>query len=379
MAPMIPKADSWFTAVTEIVHLSFLGLVADIWTQLLASKRDAKEKRLYLFWDDAVPQSTPLTSLAWLLTCETWPMPNHLEPDLSKTRDAFPPQSFVLPQSTPYGFAGTRPVGFARGMTGDLILSRSLNSLLSESMHRGDRDAMALVGERTPIFRPSFATSYGHHVNRDERYAMMLKWPRLSTRDYDHGLAAHELQESWYHHRAIMDLRASIMNHVLVQPGLPTHQDNLHNPAGMWIRDWSELGLMLRQPKELLSWTPESTMIKLETGINLLRIPACAPRTWFGFTHIGPNYEGDGDSVPMKRVETASERWAHAYLKHRAFALKMLFQPESINTADLVEEATSARAKLLERAGRLKKAAAKSGGGFAAAFANVTKKQENQE
>lgn len=392
MPPMIPATDGWHDKVAKMTQLSFLTLIADIWTALLAGKRDSKERPIYLFWDDEVPKPSPLTSLAWLLTCESWPMPSHRDvmaifdsqaegPNLDA---AFPPQPFLLPQSTPLGSAGSQPPGFSRGYAAQLS-HRNLNSSFIESLHRGDRENMALVANYAPVHRPPArnATGYGFHESEgfERRYGIQTRWPRATTQAYDQGLAAHELQESVYHHQALMKLRAEVMSGVLVQPGLPTHKNTLYSPPGMSIRNWSERGLGVTHPITPLFWTPQADSVSLEHGTRMPTIPLVAPRVWFGFTHLGPNSYGpimDGDTLPS-RVETASERWAQAYLKHRTNALKMLFDPDSINVEQLIDDTTAARAKLLERASRIKAKQEAKGNGFAAAFANVTKKQENQE
>src|SRR6478735_5258840 len=61
--PVIRSGDQ-LVATAAHVTASFRGLVADVWTQLLVSKRDAKEKDIYLFWDDEIPQPTEETALA---------------------------------------------------------------------------------------------------------------------------------------------------------------------------------------------------------------------------------------------------------------------------------------------------------------------------
>ncbi len=371
---LIPNDDSWLTSLQSLMRASWLGLIADFWTQLLIGKRDSKEKPLYLFWDDDVPKPSRLTSLAWLLICEAWPMPNHrLDSDV-----LFPPQPFMLPQSTPYGFTGASPLAFAEGET--LITGyKSIASSFIDSLHRGDRENMAKCLESTVIYRPSvqIATALGFHLAKDfeARYAISNRWSgRSHARIYDQGLASWEITESISHLRALASLRQLVLSGVLTRPGIPTHPNALHQPAGMTIRNWSENGIAVASATtpDAQPWTPDDNAIKLEHGVTLPRIPMITPRVWVGFSHIGPDFEKEGDSI-----HTASERWAETYLAHRDWAVRMLFAPDSIDVQALRDEAASARAKRLERANRLKKTSgagvASGGGRFAAAFASIMK------
>jgi len=373
MPPLIPEDANWLELVHEVAHVSFLGLIADVWTQLLIAKRDAKEKPLYLFWDDDIPKPTRLTSLAWLLTCESWPMPNHRD---GANLPMFPPQPFLLPQSTPYGFAGTSPRNYACGENRVVPANRSLNSLFGEVLNRGDRENMNQVEGFAPVYRPPMktATVVGFHLRDDfeHRYSQSEKWPRVTNRLIDHGLASHEIFDSYIYLNELHALRASVMERLLTQPGMPTHRSTLHTPPGMSIRNWSINGIIAKPLAHgsKLQWTPDGDPLKLEHGATLKTVPTAAPRVWFGFTSLGPQYEESADGLR----ETASERWVAAYLKHREFAIRMLFSPESIDREQLLHEASAERAKRLERAGRLKKQTA-AAVGFAAAFANIVKKE----
>lgn len=359
--PLIPTSDMWLEQVRNLVHISALALVADIWTQLLIQKRDHKEKPIYLMWDDEIPKPNPLTSLIWLLTCETWPMPNHNPPVNSKLEAYFPSQTFLLPQSTPYGFAGSRPHGMAEGR--DAYEPKHLTGLLATSMHRDDRLRMEKVDEKPVIRRPqaTYYTCYQlHEENAANPRSLWMQnegWPRLSMKALDHNIAAYEWMESEYHHQQLQNLRSTVMGMLLSIPGLPTHRDNLHFSAGMWIRNWSEIGIMTKTPLNVLQWTPANESVSLASGVKLTHIPYHSPRVWFGWTHIGPKYEME-DGLPQKRVQSASEAWAHAYKINREHALRMLFRPESIDINLLMDDAAIIRGKQLERAGRLNKAAA---------------------
>lgn len=356
LPPLIPSSADWLKNVQRLVGISAHALVADIWTQLLILKRDYKEKPIYLFWDDEIPKPNPLTSLIWLLTCETWPMPNHFNPAGNEWEHVFPRQTFLLPQSTPYGYSSSRPDGFAIGKTA--FVEKSLTGLLTQAMHRDDRANMEKVDEKPVIHRPQvgMTTSYQQHTRGGLSHNIWTAnggWPRISTKAYDQNMAAYEWLESEHHHAAIANLRASVMHDLLTIPGLPTHRDNIHRSAGAWIRNWSEIGVFTHG-MQTIDWTPDCEPVRLNSG-NLLRtVPNAAPRVWFGWTHIGPKYELElGGAGAERRVASDSELWANAYLAHRATALKMLFTPESIDINQMLRDAASARAKLLERAGRL--------------------------
>jgi hypothetical protein len=290
-----------------------------------------------------------------------------------------------LPQSTPYGHAGVKAQDYALGITAQTD-KRALNGLFAESLHRGDRENMASVADYSPMYRPRWkeATAYGFHTReRFERiYSTGMTWARTTSQSMDHGIAAKEIQESEHHLAALSALRYSVMFRLLTQPGIPTHQSNLHGPPGLWIRNWSESGIMAATPSspdKMHYWTPERASIKLESGRSLAHIPSVAPRTWFGFTNLGPmqtDIVQAGDVMPSL-AESASERWVNAYLKHRKQAIRMLFNPELVNVDELIEEHTVARGKLLEKAGRIKKETATTNSAFAAAFSNLMK--PNQE
>lgn len=355
LPPLIPSGKDWLYNVQNVVHLSFMALIADIWTQMLVSKRDAKEKPLYLFWDHEVPKPNPLSSLAWLLTCEIWPMPNHKEPDPTKLSSLFPPQSFILPQSTQYGHASTPPHGYAFGFIANGE-GRSLSGLLNESMHRGDRENMALSPVRNPIHRPRHATCYGYHSGEstDMEWTNASRWPRTSTRWLDQNYGAHEVMESHVQHDQLKSLRRSVMSAISLIPGLVTHKDTLHHAPGMSIRHWSERSLYVKNPPTgyAMKWNAEGDSVKLEHGVTMTKVPHAAPRVWFGFTHFGPAI----NEVPA--VPTASQDWARLYLEHRGHALRMLFKPESIDLMSMVEDHTVQRGLALSKAGRIKKATA---------------------
>jgi len=377
---LVPDDANWMERVIPIVRQSFAELIADIWTQILVTKRDAREKPLYLFWDDEVPKPTRFTALAWLLTCEAWPMPNHRT---GENADLFPPQPFWFPHSTPYGFTGATPYGFAEGET-RIASRKTMIGLFAESLHRGDRDNMAKAPASTIVYRPrpQDSTALGFHISEsidafEHRYATNPRWAINSHgRIYDQGLASYEIAEANYHLRALANLRREVMSGVLTSPGMPTHPDALHNSTGMTIRSWSESGLAVSHANANanampLHWTPANDSIKLEHGITIQNVPTIAPRAWFGFTHIGPDYSKEGPAI-----HTASERWTANYLVHRDWAIRSLFTPDSIDLIAEANQSASARAQRLERAGRLKKTSAATNNGFAAAFASLMKKED---
>lgn len=369
MPALIPQNKDWPERIRELVLTSTLALVADIWTQLLTTKRDYKEKEIYLLWDDEIPKPNPLTALIWLLTCESWPMLTHqdinqmeINPnDWDDLERLFPPQSFLLPQSTPYGYASTRPHGFSEGMTPPLMQAKSLTGLLVSSMHRGDREKMESVADRPVLHRPQVKnpTSYVLHEKHTAPHATWRQWegwPRTSMKMLDHNMAAHEYMESVHHIAALQNLRAGLMKNVLTIPGIPTHRDNLHTYAGKWIRNWSEVGLMtITRPGTELRWTTDDSSVTLNSGAKLAHIPPHAPRVWFGWTHVGPKYEQEAFGEVNKRVITASEEWARAYMAYRKHALRMLFFPDSIDVGTLLLRAGTARGNALDRAGRIGK------------------------
>jgi hypothetical protein len=399
--PLIPTDESWLPKAQRMAHQSFLHLVADIWTQLLVLKRDSKEKSLYLLWDAEIPQPTPATALAWLLTCEAWPMPNAF-PNLndletldyavrdgeeSALQSCFPMQSFLLPQSTPWGHASNRPIGFARGPSA--FPERSLSTFLGDSMHREDRIKMELVRDKPVIHRPQMRgyVNYLQHTHPANREARPLSWyanggwPYQSTQDFDQGITAHEIQESHYHNQAIEDLRKSVMIRLLTIPGLPSHKSNLHQGGTMWIRNWSENGIVTKSDgTDHLPWTVAGDSIGLAHGAPLSSVPAHAPRVWFGWSHVGPKYEFE-EGLPQKRVTSDSEHWAQAYLRHRGMALSMLFKPNQVDMQEHFDFEILKRGDRLKKAGRIKAPAgadkkADERNDFAKAFNALMKKED---
>jgi hypothetical protein len=384
--PLIPGAPTWLEDVQALVTISAQALIADLWTQLLVSKRDYKEKDIYLLWDDEIPKPNPLTALMWLLVCEAWPMPSHKAPmnpfDLEQ---CFPPQTFLMPQSTPYGFATSRPNGFAEGPSA--FASRPLTGLLSTSMHRDDRQRMDKVDEKPVIHRPQSAlvTTYQLHTSQasivNSQWRMNEGWPRLSTKALDQGTCAFEWIESDHHVAALGKLRRHVMAGLLVAPGLPTHRDNLHYHAGGWIRGWSESGIFTKATDHMW-WTPEHEPVKLNSGVKLDRIPPHMNPVWFGWTHIGPEYKQDVSGREV-RVTSHSEHWAKAYRENRKHALNMLFKPSECDIESLIAQHTRDRAEILSNAGRLTKpesatANTSAKDAFANAFAAVMGNKESK-
>lgn len=369
LPPLIPAdKDQWLPRVRELVALSFYSLIADIWTQLLIQKRDSKEKPMYIFWDDDVPKPNELSSLAWLLLCETWPMPNHRS--ITNGVQLFPPQSFVLPQCIPLPFASQQPTGFARcswSNTGHLSLSR----MFAECLTRDDREKMALVKDRQIIFRPSaaIATGFGFHKlpGFEMTYNNQPQWAWTPSQLADHGYAATESADSYNHNSALSQLRADVMHFVGFMPSMPTHKDTLFNAPGMHLRVLNEVGMSLINLQPELWWTSKHETVKLEHGIVLQHVPQASPRVWFGFTHIGPDLSKNDN-------ESATTRWATAYLKARHTALTMLFAPHLFERELEIARSTERRENLLRKHGRLKNSTANAS--FAAAFAQLTKQKK---
>jgi hypothetical protein len=189
----------------------------------------------------------------------------------------------------------------------------------------------------------------------------------------DQNIAASQLQDSYYHLEQLSALRANVMRNLITIPALPTCHENLAEVAGLWIRGWSEHGLLTVGNRKPLPWNNDEASVSLGSGQRLKHIPAHAPKVWFGWTHLGPKYEPDPIGTGHKRVITASESWAAAYLEHRPFALRMLFQPETIDSEKLIREATTARGAQLSRAGRINKEGGDSKPSSLSAFADAIK------
>lgn len=188
---------------------------------------------------------------------------------------------------------------------------------------------------------------------------------------FDQNLGAWDLQESDYHLLALDNLRTSVMRNVISTPGIPTCRDTLYQPAGMHIRAWSQQHLAVKNI-DPLAWSPEHDKIQLGSGGYLNTIPLAAPRVWFGFTRTGERLTSELSETLAP--PTSAESWVHAYFKHRATALNQLFYPERIELTQIVEDATSARAKRLSRAGRIKKSGEVSQDAMANIFGALIKK-----
>jgi len=365
-APLVPFAANhiWWDSILRLFAISAHAFVADIWTQILTSRLDKKDPDIFLFYDSDIPQPSELTSLFWLLVCEAWPMPSHVEFDSEEQLDVlFPAQPFMIPQSSPRAYANIEPTGYASAdetMTGfrRIPLADLLNTL-----PKAERERMGKYTDQVHhaprIHRPQSTpnTCYWKHLydGRAPFWTQHEGWPVFPISDVDQGITRHELQESNSHMQMLKLLRSRVMIALLSGIGIPTHTDNLYADAGMWIRTWSEYGVYVKTAHDYtLYWTEEQDPVRLENPQSTLltTVPSVAPRIWFGWTHIGPLYTTK-DGKP-ERVETASESWAKAYLKHRPTALRMLFNPDSIPIDQYISAHTASRKRKLELSGRIK-------------------------
>lgn len=346
----------------DLFALSANEFVAEIWTQLLVRKLDKVNKPLYLFWDDEIPVPTPATALFWLLTCESWPMLDHMPYegfDVTPLSYTFPYQSFVLPQSSNKLYSTHYPPEFSRTYY-PWALTVNLEQALNQYMTREDRSRMAQTDLQTRVHRPqSCYTNYWSHSVKNKRRARLHQWddndgwPTVPIGMLDSGVAMSELPSAWYHYQELFLIRQQVMSSMIAQPGIPTHHNSLYTCPGGWIRGWSEAGIVMKDMMTLF-WTEDKDVIRLEDSQELSSVPKRTPRIWLGFTHFGPKFNITPSGQP-ERIETASERWAKAYMKNRHFALAALFDSQNYPSHEIAKQQQRHRTSQLERAGRLTK------------------------
>lgn len=367
--------------VKEWFRQSALAVVHELWTQLLCSHLDKREKPIYLFWDEAIPVPNEQTILFWLMVCESWPMlASHEESDAQDLNGLFPPQSIVLPSSGHRLHATQYPSEFVAPTRG--VNGLPLENLLNLHMTREDREKMNLMDFGTRVYRPQEA--YIHYWSQTTESSQNRwprnwheyeGWPTVPMARFDSGIATFELRSSWWHLTYIQELRQDVMRFMITHPGMPTCYDSLYVCPGGWLRQFAESALMV-QPSAIGSrhWSPDNDSIALDGGAVLKLVPPVFPRVWFGWTHIGPKFEIDKDGQP-KRILSASEIWVREYLRHRPAALQLLFKPVEaqgrIITERNISEHSAGLAKRLQRAGRLSKAK-QANASFADAFRSVT-------
>src|SRR6185369_16148656 len=100
--PLVQFGGHDGVAVAELFRQGALMFVHEIWTQLLVTHRDKREKQIYMLWDEEIPKPNLITALFWLMVCESWPMlrvPDNFSASVRTIQDLFPFQSFVLPSS----------------------------------------------------------------------------------------------------------------------------------------------------------------------------------------------------------------------------------------------------------------------------------------
>lgn len=373
----VPRKLGWDDNVKRLFAISTQAFIAEFYVRLFELKRDHKEKPLYLFWNHDVPVPTPLTSLFWLLTCEAWPMPNHrlFAPEVDGWQvdggitSIFPFQSIHMPQSTPLGNGGVQPTGFNLGRHATSIPSKSLNASFVTSLTREDRALMDDTRPNPLVARPR-KTAFTH-LDAHRGCGPRLQWwsdmfPWSPMTNIDSGYAAYEWQESHFHHQRVSELRTLVMDSLATSPGIPGSQgyaNSFYDAPGLWIRAWSEQGIVQKGERSLRcsQWTPKGETIAFADGRPLNMVPGVTPRFWFGFTNaeIGEKYVAEPDGNGQKRVQSATEKWVEAYCNHREIALKMLFDSINVDLDSLIDNHLVSLEKRLRKAGRIKVAGAK--------------------
>jgi hypothetical protein len=357
-------------SATELFKLSAMAFIAEIWTHLLVTKKDKNEKPIYLLWDDEIPIPNESTILFWLMICESWPMPR-VDPvrarrsdSTTELHDLFPAQSFVLPASSHKLHSTQYPPEFVNAPAS--LPNTPLDLLLEAHMTRADREKMTSASYATRVHRPQGVpiTHYWAMTTLDKRnrwpglWIDEEGWPHVPVARLDSGVAKDELLSSWWHLRCLQLCRQGVMKDLLTSIGMPTSYGALFTCPGGWIRQWSESCVMINgSPSECLLWSTEHDSVTMASGMTFSNVPLIAPKIWLGWTHVGPKYDVlEGQAV---REESASERWARAYMLHRPLALRMLFRPQSIPNAMLNhihDEHLMRRTRQLKHAGRLTKA-----------------------
>lgn len=375
---MMSELGDPLSTLGNMVRASAQGLIADIWTQLLEQKVDQDERTAsrpcHLLWDRQVPLVNPLTSLFWLLTCETWPLPLNLDGWTVDYEDArcFPPTAHVIPASTSRPVASRQMDSIQYGGRPKVVPQGSMWQTLQQVMNghltRLDRDRMTKYSVMT-VTQPFYRPQSGEHS------ILRLK-PRSVNADngkawtYNEGFhggifrqvggyAYTQTVDSHLNIYAVSELRRRVFQSggVVTYPGIPTGEHNIYEIPGGWIRNWSEYGLILRDvpDDQRLTWTSEDHKMKI-AGKPFMYVPNATPPFWLGWTHIGPNFGVSLDGDPTREV-TPSQEWVDSYQKHRNLAIRMLFSPGTVNVLDMIQDNRMERTERLEKAGRLKAAA----------------------
>ena len=354
---------------------SMHGFIADIWTLILTRKWDKREKAIHLIWDEDIPKPTKLTSLFWLMVCESWPMAlyaNALMHDRFSP-DAFQFQPFVMPASSHKLFATQYPPEFV--VARKMMPSTALDQLLQDHMTREDRETMNKAIIYTQIHRPQVPNHVSYfQVTRSfidsERWTDEEGWPTTPVASIDGGVANRELISSWWHLRKLEELRDIVMESAMTRIGIPTVHDALYTCPGGWIRQWSESVIAINDKFQGMPWTTDGAHVTIHSGITFPTVPPVAPRIWLGWTHHGPIYSVDEHGRPQ-RMESASSAWAQAYMQCRETALQMLFDPHSVDLETIQQHELAKRTRQLSNAGRLVESAGtikRGNAAFVAAF-----------
>lgn len=377
----IPKNRDWLHDVRQLVSVSTQAFIAELYARLFELKRDHKEKGLYIFWNHDVPLPTPATALFWLLTCEAWPMPNHrllevdgrqvdgLQVDVPELTRIFPFQSVHLPQGTPLGSGGVIPSGFSQGRhAGAAAHLQSLNQGFITSLTREDRAMMEeclpapLVGRPRRVHYTHMDAHKGNG-NRVQWWSDSFPWSPMAS--IDSGYANYEWMESHFHHQQLSKLRLDVMDNLITAPGIPGsngYANSFYDAPGLWIRNWSEQGVIVRNTTEsAMRWTAKNESVALADGRPFHTVPNMSPRFWFGFTipEIGEKYIKGDDGQP-KRVESATERWLEAYCEVREVGLRMLFAPDLVDMPAILDSHVERLEARMRKAGRIKTSTTKS-------------------
>lgn len=356
--------------LANFVNMSFQGLIADIWTQLLCDGVDRDEKTarrpIHLMWDKQIPKVNALTSLAWLLTCETWPLPR-MAPIFEGSY--FPPAAHVIPASTARSVATRHMSAIHYGGKPHVNPIGShwvpLSDALASHMTRLDRERMPKYSASTVVQPSHRPQPIEHSILRrigegkpvhNSSWRVMGGWgPSLFFQIG--GYAYSQLPDSHFSEYGVSQLRAAIFKTggVITYPGIPTGEQNLYEVPGGWIRNWSEYGLMVRprvHESKMLPWTSDDLAMKIENR-KFSYVPRGTPPIWFGWTHFGPKYDESTSGEPEMKV-TPSQEWVESYQRHRQLAISMLFNNGALNLPALIEEHTIERTERLKEAGRLK-------------------------
>ncbi len=372
-----------FSPLCRLLRLSCHALIADIWTQLLVDKADQDERvanrPCHLLWDHRIPKPNPLTSLIWLLTCETWPLPaalNNVSSGVDMTLETlFPKTTIVIPASSNRNAAQRVPFPNQSGGLPNMELNsggiwRPTRDTLNSFLSRKDRELIIDYDNETQTamtYRPQPMQHTITHLWPSRLGVHELRGHSMWTRGegYDSpvfhevgGYMYSEVEHSYDSHRGIQLLRQRLFKAagIVTYPGIPTSESNIYDVPGGSIRNWSDYGLMFRgfsEEDDLIPWTNDKDDVRVANR-KFRYVPRCSPPVWFGWSRFGPDYRKAEVGEKYVRLESACTLWVAEYFKHRTQALRMLFEPDAIPIADLIRDHTEARVEELKSAGRLK-------------------------